>query len=211
MNEKKVIELYVKDFYTLRMIAEKFNTNHHTIKRILLRNGIEITQKNRIRNPLTDEHKSKISESARGRPCYWQGKTMPEEAVRKNMINHMALDITLEDIKKYTDFEKLKFLTGGVSRNLKYFKTKFEYLAYIDKFYYDTNFNKIYSVWIKNNKNKWYMPTLDHKTSKANGGSWELENLQFLTWFENRAKAEMGEQEWNNFKTKTNTKSDLFI
>ena len=31
----------------------------------------------------------------------------------------MALDITLEDIKKYTDFEKLKFLTGGVSRNLK--------------------------------------------------------------------------------------------
>lgn len=211
MNEKKIIELYVKDCYTLRMIADKFNTDHHRIKRILIKHGIEITQKNRIRKPFTDEHRRKISESSKGRSCYWQGRTMPEETVRKNMITHMAHDITLEDIKKYTDFEKLKFLTGGVSRNLKHFKTKSEYLAYIDRFYYDKRFNKIYSVWLENNKNKWYMPTLDHKMSKANGGNWELDNLQFLTWFENRAKAEMSQEEWNDFKIKTNTKSDLFI
>ena len=39
----------------------------------------------------------------------------------------------------------------------------------------------------------------------------DLDNIQFLTWFENRAKAEMSQQEWDIFKKKTNTKSDLFI
>lgn len=32
----------------------------------------------------------------------------------------------------------------------------------------------------------------------------------FLTWFENRAKAEMNQDEWDYFKINTNTKSELF-
>jgi len=41
--------------------------------------------------------------------------------------------------------------------------------------------------------------------------NYSLDNLRFITWFENRAKAEMNLQEWNKFKKTTNTKSDLFI
>ena len=47
-------------------------------------------------------------------------------------------------------------------------------------------------------------------TSKFNGENWNLNNLQFLTWFENRAKAEMNQDEWEEFKRNTNTRSDLF-
>jgi hypothetical protein len=32
-----------------------------------------------------------------------------------------------------------------------------------------------------------------------------------MTWFENRAKADMTKGDWELFKINTNTKSDLFI
>ena len=55
MNEHKIIELYTIEKMTLRMIAEEMGTNHHRIKRILVKNGVEITQKDRIRKPFTEE------------------------------------------------------------------------------------------------------------------------------------------------------------
>ena len=42
---------------TLRMIAKEMGTNHHRIKRILVKNGVEITQKDRIRKPFTKRQK----------------------------------------------------------------------------------------------------------------------------------------------------------
>jgi hypothetical protein len=36
--EKKIIQLYTEEKETLRFIADKFNTNHHKIKRMLLKN-----------------------------------------------------------------------------------------------------------------------------------------------------------------------------
>ena len=67
IDEKEIIRLYVEDNLTLRKIAEKFETNHHFIKRRLVKNGIEITQKNRKREPFTEEHKKKISETRKNR------------------------------------------------------------------------------------------------------------------------------------------------
>lgn len=202
MNEHEIVRLYTEEYRTLRMIAKMFDTDHHRIKRILKRHGVEITHKNRVREPFSDEHRRKIGEASKGRTSYWQGKKMPEYLVRKNMITHMKLDITLDDIAKYDDFDKLKYLTGGISRNIKHFNTKEKYLAYIDYFYSDEQFNKIYKKWIDSSKNKWYQPTLDHKVCKSKGGNWELSNLQFLTWFENRAKADMSEDEWNDIKAR---------
>ena len=39
----------------------------------------------------------------------------------------------------------------------------------------------------------------------------DIDNLQFLTLFENLAKRDMTESEWDTFKRETNTNSDLFI
>ena len=42
MNDKKIIELY-NSGHTLRHISDICNSNHHMIKRILVRNGTGIT------------------------------------------------------------------------------------------------------------------------------------------------------------------------
>ena len=39
---------------------------------------------------------------------------------------------------------------------------------------------------------------------KCNGGSLLLENLQFISWLENRAKVDIGQQEWDLIKEKIN-------
>lgn len=117
MNELEIIKMYDKKGYTLRHLADIFNTNHHMIKRILIRNNIKITRRNTLKE-FSEEHKQKISDSSKGRESYWKGKNMPEETNRKNMITHMKFDISLEDIEKYKDFEKLKFLTEGDSRKV---------------------------------------------------------------------------------------------
>lgn len=59
MDIQEIIKEYTVNNCTLRMIAEKYNTNHHRIKRILLDNNIEITTKGRKRKPFTDEHRAK--------------------------------------------------------------------------------------------------------------------------------------------------------
>ncbi len=52
---------------------------------------------------------------------------------------------------------------------------------------------------------------LDHKIPISKGGTYDIENLQILTWFENRAKCDMTQEEWEKFKNKTNTESAYFV
>lgn len=47
---------------------------------------------------------------------------------------------------------------------------------------------------------KYKKPSLDHITPKAKGGTSSLDNLQFLSWFENRCKNDMTQNEWDNLK-----------
>jgi len=115
------------------------------------------------------------------------------------------------DLGIYKDLYKLQFLIKITSKHRKHIAFNDDARkAFLDKFYFDTQFNKIYDRWQESGENKWYIPSLDHKVSKFNGENWGLDNLQFLTWFENRAKAEMNQDEWDLFKIETNTKSDLF-
>ena len=46
------------------------------------------------------------------------------------------------------------------------------------------------------------MPSLDHIIPISRGGSWELDNLQIISWFENRAKCDMTQQELYNMINK---------
>lgn len=43
-------------------------------------------------------------------------------------------------------------------------------------------------------------PSIDHINPKANWWDNNLDNLQFLTWFENRCKNDMNQEEWNLLK-----------
>ena len=211
MDIDKIKQMYVKDQMSLREIATILGTNHKLISRIIKREGIDITKRNKLR-VFTEEHRKKISEATKGRVGAWLGKKMPEEVNRKNMVAKLSRpSVTLEILNKYEDFERLKFLNGVIARHRKEFQSDEKYISYLDKFYYDKTFNTLYDNWINSGKNKWYMPSIDHINPKSKGGLCDLDNIQFLTWFENRAKAEMSQQEWDIFKKKTNTKSDLFI
>ena len=48
-------------------------------------------------------------------------------------------------------------------------------------------------------------------TPISKGGTYDIENLQVLTWFENRAKCDMNQEEWEKFKKETNTTSAYFV
>lgn len=211
MDEQKIIDMYVKDRMTLRSIAKKFDTDHHRIKRILTKHGIEITQKDRVHAPFTEEHKRKISEASKGRTRWCKGKTMSREAVIKNMVNHIKYNVDASFYEQFKDIDKLKCLNHMLTRSRvsKYFDDD-KYKKFICKFYHDNQFNKVYAMWKKNN-DKWSKPSLDHIVAISRGGTYELSNFQILTWFENRAKCEMNDDEWQLFKRKTGTQSEYFV
>ena len=124
-------------------------------------------------------------------------------------------ELTFEYVDSFDDYEKYAFLHKQYVKHFTSNGEFLEYSAFINKFYIDKQFNLLYNKWTKINKNNtfydWYKPSLDHIVPKSRGGDNNLSNLQFLTIFENLNKRDMTMDEWNEFKIKTNTKSELYI
>lgn|GEM_PF-1849094 len=208
MDEKEVVRLYVGEKWTLRRIADHFASNHHRIRRILQRHEIPISAKNR-RAPMSEERRRSIGEARKGFPAWSKGLKMTEAFCRANMKGRLRTEI---DLSRYPDYERLLFLSRLSSKHKQYHGASDEARrAFFDKFYFDDAFNAVFDAWLVHDKSKWWYPSLDHIDPKANGGTFDLENLQFLTWFENRAKADMLPVEWATFKRETDTRSALFI
>ena len=50
-------------------------------------------------------------------------------------------------------------------------------------------------------QDRYSKPSLDHIIPKSKGGKLnDLDNLQFITWLENRIKNDLYIDEWNNIK-----------
>lgn len=198
--------LYVDEHWTLRMIADKFGTNHHFVRRRLLEQSVEITRADRIRKPMTDEQKRKISETSKGRHGFWTGKTMPKASLYKNMLNHIRWDVTLEFLTQFEDIERLKLLNSMVQHVLsrpgcrETFNTE-DYKRFILRFYDDENFIRQLAIY-KQSGNKHDFPTLDHIIPLSRGGTNDLSNLQIISWFENHAKWDMTQDEYEIAKKK---------
>lgn len=181
------------------MIARKFNINGRLIKRRLIANGVTITRKGRVKRVFTEQHRKNISEGCKGRISWNKNKKMHKKLLYKNMSAHLKYNINLKWLIKFDDIEKLKFLNRVISRHRKYFNRQ-RYYHFIEKFYKDKIFNKIYKKWLLSNQNRWLRPSIDHIKPRSRGGGFDIINLRFVTWFENRAKADMNLEEWENIK-----------
>ena len=169
--------------------------------------------KNKLRH-FTKEHRQKISDSrkklkASGWIPYNKGlKTATRENGRelllKNMKAHLKYDVTLDWLNTFDDIEKLKYLNRYISRERdnEGFTTEI-YKQFIERFYIDKRFNELFDRWIATG-DKWIKPSLDHMTAKCNGGSLLLDNLQFVSWLENRAKVNIPQEAWDSMKKRIN-------
>lgn len=198
ITDESIKKLYIEERYSLRKIAKILNTDHHTIKRKLQNMGVPLNNKNRKREPFSKEHRYKISESKKGCQSWCKGKKMPYIAILKNMITHIKWNVDLDFYLQFNNIEKLKALNKLLTRERvsKHFDTN-KYKEFILKFYYDEQFNKQFEIYSAS-KNRWDKPSLDHITPLSKGGTWGLENLQIISWFENRAKCDMDNEEFQN-------------
>ena len=117
-------------------------------------------------------------------------------------------NVNKEWLLAFDDYPKISYLTrllkqsgsiGGYNLRVYKFKGK-EYEEYIEKFYNDEYFNKIYKVWLETGDNL-MKPSIDHIVPIAKGGTNDIDNLQMLTLFENCAKGSMPLEEWNAAKS----------
>ena len=125
--------------------------------------------------------------------------------------------LTMEYLWSFKDWDKFAFLHKSLIKLMK-FDTLSEkyYKDFINKFYNQKQFNFIYSQWLNNNKTSrtfydLYKPSIDHILPKSKGGTNDLDNLQFLTVFENLCKRDMTAEEWILFKKENNIKGDIFL
>lgn len=202
--EKQICLEYRAGIDSLRDVADRFNTNHKLIGRVLRRNNIEIIKA--PPKPMSDVTKKKLSKKLKGREVWNKGKftakTMPLKSRLENMRSHMRWNVDIEFLERFKDFDKLKFLNKSISRKRDFGDIATEYYkSFIEHFYNDEQFNKIYNNWIISGNQKLLRPSLDHMLPKSRGGSEELENLQFITWFENFSKRDMTQDEWQIVKS----------
>ena len=106
----------------------------------------------------------------------------------------------------FKDIEKIKYLnalikTKGGKRRKEFKFTPKEYKAYIERFYYEKQFNDIYNKWKESDGERLLKPSLDHITPTSKGGADDLSNLQMLPLFENYSKGAMTQEEWDKMKS----------
>lgn len=180
MDEDLIVELYKKGD-SMRSIADNLGTNHKLISRVLKKNDIQARKPKNLRG--VKKFNCNI------------------ERNYNNMATHLRFDVSVEWLMQFKDFDKLKLLNDVITnRSGRWDVSSVWYKSYIERFYDDDQFNRIYERWINSGKEKYKKPSMDHIIPKAKGGTNDIENLQFLSWFENRCKNDMTQTEWDNLK-----------
>ena len=181
MLDKDLICKMYKEGKSMRQIALEFETNHKLISKILKDKDIQ------IRKPLNLRGKKKFE-------C-------ENERLYNNMATHIRFEVDYKWLMQFKNFKKLQLLNNVITdRSGRWNVDTKWYKNYLIKFYEDIQFNNIYELWINSNFEPYKKPSIDHIIPKAKGGNNDLNNLQFLSWFENRCKNDMTQDEWNVLK-----------
>ena len=182
MDKELICRMY-KDGKSMRQIALEFETNHKLISRVIKGKNIQ------TRKPKNQRGVKKFE-------C-------DNERLYNNMATHLRFDVGYKWLTQFKDFKKLQLLNMCISERTGRWSVGTEwYKEYLLKFYNDKQFNNIYKRWLESSFEQYKKPSLDHIIPKAKGGTNDLNNLQFLSWFENRCKNDMTQEEWNLHKSK---------
>ena len=134
-------------------------------------------------------------------------KRMEKIRVQCNRISYI---VPLEWYKQFKNKDKIKMLNSFVRYDTKRPgrmppNSNQWYMSYIEHFYYDRDFNNLYTNYKLAQEEgeseemlKLMRPSLDHITPIANGGTWDIENLEMLTFYENYCKYTI--QNWDKIK-----------
>lgn len=187
-----IIIKYKSGSYSMKTLAEIYHISHHRVRDILIENNVAIFSNKR--NIPKDLREYQIV----------QRTNYPKHTIEsryKNMIAHIRFDISLKWLMQFEDIEKIKILNKAITdKKERYGNNTKWYKQYIEKFYYDKKFNKIYLAYVNSNYDEYLKPSLDHIIPKSLGGTNELNNLRFITWFENRTKNNLSLERWNYIK-----------
>lgn len=126
---------------------------------------------------------------------------LPEIQSYNRMASVLRFDVTSEYLQQFKDIDKLKMLNRLIKdhrNNNRYSNITTEwYKEYLEKFYNDLSFNRIYSNWLNSNLDSDLLPSLDHKVPVSKGGTDDLDNIQILTLIDNRRKYTMSQKKYN--------------
>lgn len=141
---------------------------------------------------------------ANGYKTFSRGKKPPlsDDAKKLMMAAKFQRDACKVDLSGYSNYEKIAFLSRRFSTFRWKFDITFTRQEFFARFYFDKHYNEVFDIWKQNHYHTLLTPSFDHIVPVAKNGSTSLENLQCLPIWENRAKYDLTQMEWEAFKAK---------
>lgn len=206
--------LYTTDKLSMNKIAEIIGVDPRSIRQILVDMCIDIEPKEtriRMSKIQVEELKDisvKINLYKKSNKQIQNGESLDHYSKylsHKLTKTQIRFDVSMVWLSQFSNTEKLQFLNRCIVRTERFPVDTVWYVSYMEKFYYDKEFNRLYDQWVDNGKHKDLRPTIDHIVPQSKGGGHELENLRFVTWFENKCKSGMDLNEWEFIKSNIGT------
>lgn len=205
-----LISEYLNTSVTLVELSKRYKIHKVTISTFFKVNGILIKRPGAMPgHKVYDGTRKKFSKIHKNNK-YTVGRKQSDTTKLKLIATNSGLPI--DEIIKFKDYQKFKLIVSWARTKRTLFDQSPESrLAFVNHFYYDLQFNKIWKNWVDSGKRHLWKPSIDHIVPFSKGGTGCIQNLQVITWFENKIKDSMTEEEWSDFKLSTNTSSNLFI